>query len=325
MLKTHFTQIPHIYHDLDLDPYERCLLYHVLRRGNCYESQRALAKSTKMSLGKVNKSINSLLEMGLIEYRSNGKTRKQWLVAVDMWQANHDKYCQGCDSCKPNAKEVPKSLPEKRSHSEQRSPHEHNEREQCSSGEQRSSIREQCSSGERPLKKTLIKNNLKEEEKREERARAQDDQIFEDDYFDQEESEAQKFQREQKELKLAIERVTGSHNPNKTQSVALNLHRIGILAFHVIDIYGTDSHRREIGLKGDGYWYTDSRENRSGGMPYLGNIENISRELQQRERGITKNKVPAQTTKQMPAQQKTRYHHQTLEEKFKLIDEVLPQ
>lgn len=63
----YWTRIPNLYDDSDLDPYQMRLLVHIARRGVCWESDRALARHCRMSLGQVNKTRHWLAKAGWIE------------------------------------------------------------------------------------------------------------------------------------------------------------------------------------------------------------------------------------------------------------------
>lgn len=95
-LRKYRTELPNLYDDSDLDPYEFRLLAHYVRRGDCYEGVRATSKFCKMSIGKVVSTRESLREKGFITTLS-GKPGFDTIVieVVDMWDKNFLKYA-GC-------------------------------------------------------------------------------------------------------------------------------------------------------------------------------------------------------------------------------------
>jgi DnaD/phage-associated family protein len=120
-LRKYRIELPNLYDDADLDPYEFRLLAHYKRVGACYESTRATAEKCKMSVGKVSAARDSLHEKGFIvidEYVSKYDTLQ--ITVTDVWAENFAKYA------KMKADRIARSHSEQhRSHSEQhRSPHE---------------------------------------------------------------------------------------------------------------------------------------------------------------------------------------------------------
>lgn len=68
--------------DANLDVYETRILIRVARRGICFEAQRSMAESMKMSLGKLNATIKILAESGWIIKKSDPKTQKMgWAIS----------------------------------------------------------------------------------------------------------------------------------------------------------------------------------------------------------------------------------------------------
>jgi DnaD/phage-associated family protein len=68
--------------DSDLDVYQVRVWLRILRRGICYESQRSMADSMNISLGKVNQAIQWLLENGWVVREADHKTKKMGYAAV---------------------------------------------------------------------------------------------------------------------------------------------------------------------------------------------------------------------------------------------------
>jgi len=88
----YWTRIPNLYDDSDLDPYQMRLLVHIARRGVCWESDRALARHCRMSLGQVNKTRRWLAKMGWIELAADPKTGRAGLQVVGKWHENTARY-----------------------------------------------------------------------------------------------------------------------------------------------------------------------------------------------------------------------------------------
>ncbi len=68
--------------DSNLDVYQARVWLRVLRRGICYESQRSMADSMGISLGKVNQAIQWLLENGWVVREADQRTKKMGYAAV---------------------------------------------------------------------------------------------------------------------------------------------------------------------------------------------------------------------------------------------------
>jgi len=86
-----FTQIPNIYDDSDLDPYDFRLLIHYCRVGNCYQSVRTTAEICHISVGQVVASRTSLEKKGYIRTTTNEKGTIS-IIVVDKWPENFAKY-----------------------------------------------------------------------------------------------------------------------------------------------------------------------------------------------------------------------------------------
>jgi hypothetical protein len=90
----YWTRIPNLYDDSDLDPYQMRLLVHIARRGVCWESDRALARHCRMSLGQVNKTRRWLAKTGWIEPATDPKTGRAGLRVVEKWHENTARYAR---------------------------------------------------------------------------------------------------------------------------------------------------------------------------------------------------------------------------------------
>jgi len=85
------TEIPNLYDDARLDPYEFRLLVHYIRVGFCWESLRTTAEKCVMSPAEVLKKRKSLAQKGFVVLSQNdyGTTT---ITIIDRWQENFDKY-----------------------------------------------------------------------------------------------------------------------------------------------------------------------------------------------------------------------------------------
>ena len=92
-------ELPNLIDDLGLDPYERTLYVHYKRRcgandGECFETVRTTASTTRMSIGKVVKGRRSLAKRGLITATEGAPDRKGKkgtpvkIHIVDIWRLN---------------------------------------------------------------------------------------------------------------------------------------------------------------------------------------------------------------------------------------------
>ena len=106
-LRKYRIELPNLYDDADLDPYEFRLLAHYKRVGTCWESTATTAAKCKMSVGKVSEARRSLQDKGFIHIQDEPSDYGTIQITVkDVWAQNFEKYTQ-------------------RSHSEHdRSPHE---------------------------------------------------------------------------------------------------------------------------------------------------------------------------------------------------------
>lgn len=84
-------ELPNLYDESGLDPYEFRLLVHYVRRGNCYESVRTTAECCNMSSAQVVKKRNSLEEKKFIRVSENERGTLT-IEVVDMWELNFVTY-----------------------------------------------------------------------------------------------------------------------------------------------------------------------------------------------------------------------------------------
>jgi hypothetical protein len=96
--RSHFTMIPNIVDDGNLDPYSFRLYAHLRRvageAGECWQSTETLAEACKMSTGKVSECKGILKEAGLVIVRecSGAGGRYHNIVIVDVWADNAAHY-----------------------------------------------------------------------------------------------------------------------------------------------------------------------------------------------------------------------------------------
>ncbi len=93
--KSHYSMIPNIYDESDLDVYEHRLLLHYNKVGDCYENTSTTARVCNMSVGKVSGARKSLAKKGFIDLgkkkHSNSKKTIQ-IAVVDKWEENFAYY-----------------------------------------------------------------------------------------------------------------------------------------------------------------------------------------------------------------------------------------
>ena len=94
-LRYYRIELPNLYDDSDLDPFEFRLLAHYKRVGTCTESTRTTAKACKMGAMTVSEKRQSLNKKGFIELEivtlKNGGYSFV-VTVVDKWQENFLKY-----------------------------------------------------------------------------------------------------------------------------------------------------------------------------------------------------------------------------------------
>ena len=90
-LKHWRTEIPNLYDDADLDPYEFRLIVHYCRVGNCFQSVRTTAEKCHMSVGQVVASRKTLQEKGFIR-TSEAEQGTILIEVVNKWPENFSKY-----------------------------------------------------------------------------------------------------------------------------------------------------------------------------------------------------------------------------------------
>ena len=87
--KEHFTMMPNIIDESDLDPHEFRLLLHYYRVGNCWEGTRTTAKKCNMSVGTVSKKRQSLADKGwIILQKPDNSTDTITITLIDKWEEN---------------------------------------------------------------------------------------------------------------------------------------------------------------------------------------------------------------------------------------------
>ena len=88
------TEIPNLYDDADLDPYEFRLLVHYVRVGTCWQSTKTTAEKCHMSTGQVSKKRHSLAAKGFITLARN-EHDTYTIEIVDKWPENFAIYSCG--------------------------------------------------------------------------------------------------------------------------------------------------------------------------------------------------------------------------------------
>ena len=107
-LRKYRIELPNLYDDSELDPYEFRLLAHYKRVGTCTESSRTTAAICKMSTMAVSKKRKSLHKKGFIVLKKVHVERgfSYKITVVDKWMENFVKYSK----CTPG---VPYSTPQR--------------------------------------------------------------------------------------------------------------------------------------------------------------------------------------------------------------------
>lgn len=90
-LRKYRTELPNLYDDAGLDPYQFRLLAHYVRVGNCYESVRTTARKCGMSPAQVCTKRKELAEVGFIVVTDNDYGTFN-IEIVDKWTENFTKY-----------------------------------------------------------------------------------------------------------------------------------------------------------------------------------------------------------------------------------------
>jgi DnaD/phage-associated family protein len=94
-LKKYRIELPNLYDDSDLDPYEFRLLAHYKRVGVCTESTRTTADICKMAVGQVCVKRKSLRKAGFIDMKKIPISPKEFsykITVLDRWLENFTKY-----------------------------------------------------------------------------------------------------------------------------------------------------------------------------------------------------------------------------------------
>lgn len=96
-LRKYRIELPNLYDDSDLDPYEFRLLAHYKRVGTCTESTKTTAKKTHMSKSQVSEKRQSLhnkrfIVMVAVPLDQEKKTYSYKITVIDMWKENFERY-----------------------------------------------------------------------------------------------------------------------------------------------------------------------------------------------------------------------------------------
>src|SRR5512139_2733246 len=91
-LRKYRIELPNLYDDAGLDPYEFRLLAHYKRVGTCTESTRTTGRKCKMSLGQVSAKRASLHDKGFIVMTvvplKDTESYSYSIVVTDRWKEN---------------------------------------------------------------------------------------------------------------------------------------------------------------------------------------------------------------------------------------------
>lgn len=91
------TELPNLYDDSDLDPFEFRLLAHYKRVGTCIESLGTTARKCKMSTGKVSETRQALSDKGFVVLTKRETPNEAGhigysITVVDKWEENFAHY-----------------------------------------------------------------------------------------------------------------------------------------------------------------------------------------------------------------------------------------
>lgn len=100
-LRKYRTELPNLYDDMALDPYQFRLLAHYKRvcgadDGRAFEGTRTTAEHCNMSAGKVSEARTQLAELGLIAVERDGQ--RLVVTIEDIWAENFQEYAGGKDN-----------------------------------------------------------------------------------------------------------------------------------------------------------------------------------------------------------------------------------
>lgn len=98
-LRKYRIELPNLYDDADLDPYEFRLLAHYKRVGTCTESTRTTATKCHMSPAQVSVKRKSVRDKGFIEMEEVPSDKKEGeffysITVTDLWLQNFKKYSE---------------------------------------------------------------------------------------------------------------------------------------------------------------------------------------------------------------------------------------
>ncbi|GEM_PF-4818319 len=96
-------ELPNLYDDADLTPYEFRLLVHYKRVGNCWEGTRRTAAKCHMSIGQVVASRKSLATKRLIRIGDLSNFGSLTITVTDVWARNFSRYSKRSHSEHPRS------------------------------------------------------------------------------------------------------------------------------------------------------------------------------------------------------------------------------
>jgi DnaD/phage-associated family protein len=111
-LKKYRTELPNLYDDAGLDPFEFRLLAHYKRVGACTEGTRTTAGVCKMSTGQVSQKRRSLHRKGFIVMKKVTISEKEYsykITVVDKWRENFEKYAPAATPVPVHTVNTPRS------------------------------------------------------------------------------------------------------------------------------------------------------------------------------------------------------------------------
>jgi len=113
-LRKYRIELPNLYDDSDLDPYEFRLLAHYKRVGTCTEGTKTTATICKMSTGQVSQKRQSLRKKNFIRMQRVQISPLEYsyrITVIDRWLENFNKYTKAAT---PSPHEYPPSPHERK-------------------------------------------------------------------------------------------------------------------------------------------------------------------------------------------------------------------
>lgn len=112
-LRKYRIELPNLYDDSDLDPYEFRLLAHYKRVGNCTEGSKTTGRICRMSSSQVSVKRMALRKKGFIRMQRVQLPDNQYsyrITVIDRWLENFKKYSKSVPPSPPDTPPSPPAL-----------------------------------------------------------------------------------------------------------------------------------------------------------------------------------------------------------------------